>query len=221
VIRRFDCAIPAERAEGLSLAADAARRGESIVFPTDTVYGVGTDAFVPGASVELLRLKGRGRQMPVAVLVGSLRTMTGLAAGDLEPVTELARAFWPGGLTIVCRAQPSLHWDLGNTDSTVALRMPLHPVALELLADVGPMATSSANRTGSPAAVSAQQAIDAFGEEVFCYLDGGSVGESVASTIVDLSGESPVVLRTGAVSIAQLREVLPELTIPGSAAGES
>lgn len=204
-------ALPAERPVGLEQGADAVRRGELVVLPTDTVYGLGTDAFSPDAVGELLAAKGRGRDMPVPVLVGSPRTLDGIATA-LSPTTRaLVEAFWPGGLTLVARVQPSLQWDLGDTAGTVAVRMPLHPVAIELLQATGPMAVSSANISGSPPATTVDEAIEQLGEAVSVYLDGGPCGEPVPSTIVDVTGEVPRLLRAGAVTVETLREVASDL----------
>ena len=210
-IRRFDMAVAAERAIGLEQAAEVVRRGELVVLPTDTVYGLGTDAFSPEAVGELLAAKGRGRDMPVPVLVGSPRTLDGIATGLSKRARELVEAFWPGGLTVVARAQPSLRWDLGDTDGTVAVRMPLHPVAIELLQATGPMAVSSANISGKPPATTLDEAIEALGEAVSVYLDGGPSGDPVPSTIVDVTAPVPRLLRAGAVSTEVLHEVVPDL----------
>jgi tRNA threonylcarbamoyl adenosine modification protein (Sua5/YciO/YrdC/YwlC family) len=156
----------------------------------------------------LLDAKGRGRDMPVPVLVGSWSTVDGLVLGVPPEARRLIEAFWPGGLSIVLRHAPSLAWDLGDTRGTVMLRMPLHPVALELLREVGPMAVSSANRSGQPPATTAAQARDQLGERVPVLLDGGPAGAAVPSTVVDLTADDPVVLREGAVSVAQIGEVL-------------
>lgn len=210
-VRRFDMAVPAERAEGLDAAVGAVRRGELVVLPTDTVYGLGADAFAPEAVLRLLEAKGRGRDMPVPVLVGSPRTLDGIATGLSDTARALVEAFWPGGLTLVCRAQPSLRWDLGDTGGTVAVRMPLHPVAIELLDQTGPMAVSSANRSGMPPAVSVEEAIEQLGESVSVYLDGGPAGEPVPSTIIDVTGAVPRLLRAGALAEHVLREVAADL----------
>lgn len=210
-IRRFDMSIPSERPVGIEQAADAVRRGELVVLPTDTVYGLGTDAFSPDAVAGLIAAKGRGRDMPVPVLVGSPRTLDGIATGLSATARELVDAFWPGGLTVVARAQPTLRWDLGDTDGTVAVRMPLHLVAIELLQATGPMAVSSANVTGHPPATTADEAVEQLGEAVSVYLDGGPAGEPVPSTIVDVTGERPRLLRAGAVDEEALREVVGDL----------
>ena len=203
----FDCADETQRAQGLAAATAAVLRGGLVVLPTDTVYGIGADAFRPAAVSSLLAAKGRGRQMPPPVLVGSVRAASALVE-DLGPFgQQLIDEFWPGGLTLVCRAGRSLKWDLGDTKGTVALRMPKHPVALALLAETGPMAVSSANLTGSPAAITAAQAREQLGDTVDVYLDGGPCETDTPSTIVDLTDDMPRLLRTGVVSIGRLREI--------------
>jgi len=196
---------------GVDAAVAALRRGELAVLPTDTVYGLAADAFSAPAVADLLETKGRGRDMPVPVLVGSWRTLDGLAEEVTPRVRSLVEAFWPGGLTLVVRTAPSLLWDLGETRGTVAVRMPLHPVALAVLEQTGPLAVSSANRSGMPAAQDAAEAARQLGTRVPVYLDGGSVAVGTASTIVDLTGEHPRVLRAGAVPVEQLTDLLPDL----------
>ena len=204
----YDCEDPATRPTGLAAAASAVRAGRLVVVPTDTLYGVGADAFDGRAVAELLAAKQRGPDMPVPVLVGSWSTIDGLV-GTVPPVArDLVEAFWPGGLSIVLPHAPSLAWDLGCTRGTVMLRMPLHPVALELLRDVGPMAVSSANVSGQPPATTVEEAREQLGETVEVYLDGGVCATGVASTIVDLTGAEPRILREGAVPTAQIAEVL-------------
>ena len=205
----YDCAVPEGRIAGLAAAAGAVRAGQLVVLPTDTVYGLGCDAFSATAVQGLLAAKGRGRAMPVPVLVGSWSTVDGLVLGVQPRVRALIEAFWPGGLSLVLPHAPSLSWDLGDTRGTVSLRMPLHPVALELLREVGPMAVSSANRSGQPPATTVEQAHEQLAERVPVYLDGGTAGE-VASTIIDLTADEPVVLREGTVTAAQISEVLGE-----------
>ena len=203
----FDCADETQRVAGLAAAVAAVLKGTLVVLPTDTVYGIGADAFRPSAVESLLAAKGRGREMPPPVLVGSVRA-AGALVEDLGPYgQELIDEFWPGGLTIVCRASRSLKWDLGETRGTVAVRMPQHPVSLELLAETGPMAVSSANLTGKPPATTAADAREQFGDAVEVYLDSGRCETDIPSTIVDLTGDMPRLLRGGAVSIGRLREV--------------
>jgi L-threonylcarbamoyladenylate synthase len=210
-IRRYDMGDTFERPLGLEFATSAVARGELVVLPTDTVYGLGCDAFNAEAVGDLLAAKGRGRDMPVPVLIGTPRTLDGIATGLSDVARRLVEGFWPGGLTLVTRVAPSLEWDLGETGGTVAVRMPLHPVALELLVATGPMAVSSANRSGSPPATSVDDAIDQLGESVGVYLDGGPSGVAVPSTIVDVTGELPRVLRVGEIPVETLREVVADL----------
>ncbi|MFT4235355.1 MAG: L-threonylcarbamoyladenylate synthase [Microbacterium sp.] len=206
--------IPAARA-----ARQAIARGELIVLPTDTVYGVGADAFTPAAVQRLLDAKGRGRQQPPPVLVGSVDAMRALVAEVPEPIERLVERFWPGALTIVLPARASLSWDLGETHGTVAVRMPADPHARELLLETGPMAVSSANLTGQAAAVQVQDAIRMLGESVAVYLDGGPSTTGIASTIIDATrlvgdGDGTVsILRRGALPTEDLREVLGDLLV--------
>jgi L-threonylcarbamoyladenylate synthase len=178
------------------------------VLPTDTVYGVGADAFDPAAVASLLAAKGRGRDMPVPVLVGSWHTIDGLAFAVPGTARELIRAFWPGALSIVVQQAPSLRWDLGEGRGTVMVRMPLHAVAIELLREVGPMAVSSANISGRPPAVTADDARRQLGDLVDVYLDAGPSAQQAASTIVDLTGTTPRILREGPVTAREIADVL-------------
>src|SRR6266576_1403777 len=205
--KRYDCRDPQERIAGFEAAVTAARVGELIVLPTDTVYGIGADAFTPAAVVTMLAAKGRGRNTPPPVLVGTARAAAALV-DDLGAFgQDLIDEFWPGALTLVFRASPTLLWDLGDTKGTVALRMPLHSVALDVLKQTGPLAVSSANRHGQPSAINADEAEQQLGEAVSVYLDGGPCTENIPSTILDLTGTIPKVLRAGAVAVDRLRTV--------------
>jgi tRNA threonylcarbamoyl adenosine modification protein (Sua5/YciO/YrdC/YwlC family) len=205
--KRYDCRDPQERLAGIEAAVTAARAGELIVLPTDTVYGIGADAFIPAAVTTMLAAKGRGRNMPPPVLVGTARAAAALV-DDLGAFgQDLIDEFWPGALTLVFRASPTLLWDLGDAKGTVALRMPLHSVALDVLKQTGPLAVSSANRHGQPSAISADEAEQQLGEAVSIYLDGGPCADNVPSTILDLTGPTPKVLRVGAISVDRLRAV--------------
>ncbi|OSC41084.1 L-threonylcarbamoyladenylate synthase [Mycobacterium decipiens] len=204
----FDCADPEQRSRGIAAAVGALKAGGLIVMPTDTVYGIGADAFDRTAVDALLSAKGRGRDMPVGVLVGSWHTIEGLVYSMPDGARELIRAFWPGALSLVVVQAPSLQWDLGDAHGTVMLRMPLHPVAIELLREVGPMAVSSANVSGRPPAVDAVEARRQLGDHVEVYLDAGPSAQQAASTIVDLTGGTPRVLRQGPVSTERIATVL-------------
>ncbi len=216
----YDCGDETLLLAGMRHARQALGRAQLVVIPTDTVYGVAANAFDPDAVQHLLDAKGRGRQSPPPVLVAGVPTMRAITAEVPEPVERLVEAFWPGGLTIVLPAQPSISWDLGDTRGTVAVRMPSHHIALELLEESGPLAVSSANLTGHPAARTAEAAQAMLGTNVEVYLDAGDSGGGIASTIVDatslVGGDDPIVrvLRDGAIDRARLREVLGDLLEP-------
>jgi L-threonylcarbamoyladenylate synthase len=201
----IDCSDPEERLRGLRLATQSLRTGKLAVIPTDTVYGLAADAFASRAVHELLAVKGRGPDMPVPVLVSSTVMFEAITAELTAGARALAAAFWPGALTLVTMHSPALAWDLGDSRGTVAVRMPDHELALELITGTGPLAVSSANRTGMPPATTAAAAAEMLGDEVEVYLDGGPTADSVPSTIVDVTGDGPRVLRLGAIGIDRLR----------------
>jgi L-threonylcarbamoyladenylate synthase len=208
----YDCKSAELRPSGIDAAVAAARAGDLIVLPTDTVYGIGADAFTPDAVRAMLAAKGRGRNVPSPVLVGTARAAAALVENLGAFGQDLIDEFWPGALTLVFRASPTLMWDLGDTKGTVALRMPLHPVALEVLKQTGPLAVSSANRHGQPSATTADEAERQLGEVVSVYLDAGPCADNVPSTILDLTGTIPRVLREGAISVDRLRKVASVIT---------
>lgn len=211
--QRFRTAEQTEREAGIASAALAVQRGQLVVLPTDTVYGVGADAFDPESVRRLLAAKGRGREMPPPVLVSAPTTLDALAVGVPSYARALINELWPGPLTLVCRQQPSLQWDLGDTRGTVAVRMPDHEVALELLSRTGPLAVSSANTTGRPAATDADAAEAMLGSSVAVILDGGPTPGAEPSTIVDVTGPSGRLLRLGAVSLERLNEIVAPLGV--------
>lgn len=206
--QRVDATDPHNREHAITTAANAVKGGRLVVLPTDTVYGIGCDAFDNQAVDALLRAKHRGPDMPVPVLVGSWDTVQGLVREYSFNMRRLVEAFWPGGLSVVVHQAPSLPWNLGDTRGTVMLRMPMHPVALELLNQTGPMAVSSANISGQPPATSVEQAENQLGEDVGVYIDGGEATIGEASTIVDLSSGRPRILREGATTAEKVGEVL-------------
>jgi tRNA threonylcarbamoyl adenosine modification protein (Sua5/YciO/YrdC/YwlC family) len=216
----YDCRDESQLLSGMRHARQAIGRGELVVLPTDTVYGIAADAFNARAVAGLLEAKGRGRQQPPPVLVPGVATLRALVAEIPPAVDDLVREFWPGGLTIVLPAQPSLSWDLGDTHGTVAVRMPAQKLTLELLEETGPLAVSSANLTGMAAAVDIDSARDMLRDRVAAYLDAGPSETGVASTIVDattlVGGAEPQVrvLREGAISRERLRAVLGDLLEP-------
>ena len=217
----FDCSDSSQLLTAARAARQAIGRGELVVLPTDTVYGLAADAFSPEAVQRLLDAKGRGRQSPPPVLVPNTATLAALAAEVPAAAAALAEAFWPGPLTIVLLANPSLSWDLGDTGGTVALRIPDHELTLELLRETGPLVVSSANLTGEPAARTAAEARRMLGDAVAVYLEAGeSPGDGTASTIVDgtgLDGDGGTlrILREGGVSREAIAELLPRVTIEG------
>jgi tRNA threonylcarbamoyl adenosine modification protein (Sua5/YciO/YrdC/YwlC family) len=216
MVKIYDCLDTGEALTGLRLARQAVGRGDLIVIPTDTVYGIAADAFKPAAVQKLLDAKGRGRTSPPPVLVPDIETLDALAEQVTTEMRALAEAFWPGGLTIVVPARTTLAWDLGETNGTVALRMPDHALTRELLRESGPLAVSSANLTGQPAALTASEAHAALGDRIAVYLESGeSSGSRVGSTIVDatptMTGKRVRVLRDGTVSRDTIRAVVGAL----------
>lgn len=212
----YDCRTVAERDRGIAAAVDAVRSGELVVMPTDTVYGVGAEAFTPHAVSALQTARGVDRRVAPPVLVGSRHTLDGLVYSIPKAARDLADAFWPGALTIIVEHSPSLQWDLGETGGRVAVRMPLHPVALEVLREIGPMAVTTANKAGQAAPVTAEEARDQLEYSVRIYLEAGMALDPAPSTIVDVTGDVPRVLRDGALSYEKLRDVVPELQPAGS-----
>ncbi|HEV8567922.1 MAG TPA: L-threonylcarbamoyladenylate synthase [Actinoplanes sp.] len=212
----YDCRTTADRDRGIAAAVEAVKSGELVVLPTDTVYGIGADAFTPHAITALHNARGADRRVPPPVLVGSRHTLDGLVYSLPKAARELADAFWPGALTIMVEHSPSLQWDLGDTGGVVGVRMPLHPVALEVLREVGPMAVTTANRVGQPAPLTAEEARDQLEYSVRIYLEAGAAVDPAPSTIVDVTGDAPRVLRDGAVPFEKLRDVVPDIIAAGA-----
>jgi len=200
-----------ERETAIEAAAQAVQRGGLVVLPTDTVYGIGADAFDHAAVRALLDAKGRGREMPPPVLISAATTLAALATNVPAYVDALTEAFWPGPLTLVCEQQPSLTWDLGETRGTVAVRMPDHEIALALLERTGPLAVSSANLSGLPAATEAAAADGMLGDSVEVVLDGGPSPQREASTILDVRLSQPRLLRLGALPVSAINDVIQPL----------
>jgi tRNA threonylcarbamoyl adenosine modification protein (Sua5/YciO/YrdC/YwlC family) len=201
-----------ELAPAYRAAVDAIEAGDLVVLPTDTVYGIAADAFKADAVQRLLDAKGRGRDMPPPVLISVVESLDALATDIPDSGRKLCEEFWPGPLTVICHAQTSLMWDLGETQGTVALRVPDHENTRELLSRTGPLAVSSANLSGQPAALDVYDAESQLRDSVAVYLDGGTATGGQPSTIVDITGDTPHVVRLGALSLEQLRAVVPEVT---------
>lgn len=216
----YDCSVDAALLTGMRLARAAIGRGELVVIPTDTVYGVAADAFNPAAVARLLAAKGRERTAPPPVLIPGIETLEALAETVPDEVRALVAEFWPGGLTVILPARESLAWDLGETRGTVALRVPSNRVALELLAETGPLAVSSANLTGQPAAMTAADAESMLADSASVYLDDGPAGAAyegfdagTGSTIVDATGLVRAngklrIVRSGVIADAAIREIV-------------
>ena len=198
---RFDCSNPADRAAGIDAATAAIAAGDLVVLPTDTVYGLAADAFSADAVQRLMGAKGRGREMPPPVLIGAPATLEALASEVPTWLRAMTAELWPGPLTVICREQPSLNWDLGETRQTVAVRVPDHDVALAVLKATGPLAVSSANLTGEPAATTIDDAERMLGDAVAVYLDAGTSPGGVASTILDITAPTPRILREGPIGL--------------------
>lgn len=199
----------------MAAAQQAFARSALAVIPTDTVYGIAADAFDPTAVRRLLRAKGRGRDMPSPVLIGATATVHALATNVGPDVEALVDRFWPGGLTVICREHGSLRWDLGDGRGTVAIRMPDQADTLELLAEHGPLAVSSANTTGQRPATTVTEAQEMLGEVIDVYLDAGQTPGAIPSTIVDATGDLVVMVRAGVVSLDDLRAVVPSIEAAG------
>ena len=222
--RIYDCAVDTDLLTGMRLAKIALQRDELVVLPTDTVYGIAANAFSHKGVKSLLEAKGRTAQSPPPVLISSMNQLDALTEFVPEIARKLANTFWPGALTMIFKAQPSLQWDLGETRGTVALRMPDHKIALALLEETGPLAVSSANLTGEPAATTCQQAEGYLGASVAAYLDSGPSPKGEASTILDLTSITETlvdgktvtagkirIVRLGALKKAKLKTVVGDL----------
>lgn len=208
----IDCRARPEEAIAAGTAAVSA--GHCIVFPTDTVYGIGANALDADAVQGLLAAKRRGRDMPPPVLIAEPALLPSLTADISDDAQALADAFWPGALTLIVRAQHALRMDVGDRGDTLAVRVPHHDFARRLLRRTGPLAVSSANVSGRPAALSVAEAVDQLGDAVAVYLDGGRCETHTPSTIIDVSGAGAVVVRQGRLDPDQLRAVVPQIQFP-------
>ena len=220
----FDCTDHTLAFDAIHQSTAALERGEVIVVPTDTVYGLAVSPKSSGAIDHLVGLKGRERTTPPPFLIGTVDQLWPLLAGDAntDDVVALIKHFWPGSLTIVLPVNPELDWDIGDTGGTIAVRMPNEPVLLELLRVYGPLAVTSANLTGQPPLENAYAALNVFGDRVGIYLDAGTrgsdAGDQIPSTIIDVTelvrgGKTVRIIREGALSAEQLRQVLPQALI--------
>ncbi len=207
---RLDCSDRDGRGRSISTAASAARRGDIVLVPTESSYGLATDAFSVRGVRSIRWAKGQMSQVPLPVLVPSVMTVGGIAAGMSTEARALMTAFWPGALTLLMRPQPTLAWDL-PTDAPLAVRMPLNPVLLELLDKTGPLVVTAANAAGLPAPLTVDEAVEQLGEAWVVALDAGPIAPMEPSTVVDVTGERVVIMRHGGVDAELLREICPEL----------
>ncbi|MDP8927786.1 MAG: L-threonylcarbamoyladenylate synthase [Actinomycetota bacterium] len=186
-----------DRLGAVARAAAALGAGRVVVLPTDTVYGVAADAFNPAATARIFLAKARSRRFPLPVLVHSPAQLAGIVPEVPAAGEWLMAAYWPGPLTLVLPAQDNLAWDLGDSAGTVAVRMPLDEVALDVIRAVGPLAVTSANRSGEPAANDVTAARAALGDNVDVYVDDGPRRNATPSTIIDLTRSEPLLIREG------------------------
>ena len=189
-------------------AADAALAGRLIVLPTDTVYGIGTRPDHAAATARLFRAKGRARDVPLPVLAPSTAAARAISSFD-DRAERLAARVWPGAVTFVLRRTVrSERWDLGEEGSTIGIRVPAHPLALAVLARSGPLAVTSANRSGEPTPRGCDELRRTFGDAVSVYLCATEELPAVPSTVVDLTAAEPRILREGILDAAELERLL-------------
>jgi len=214
---RFDCTDDAERGRGVTAAVAAIKRGDLVVLPTESVYAVATDGFSARGASAVRQAKGQSRSTPLPIMIASVTTIPGIAFNPSIAAMELMHGFWPGALTVLVTPQPSLAWE-HPAGAPLAVRIPLHPLTLEILRATGPLIVTGANSAGGVAALRADDALAALGESVAVCLDAGALGSdpslTQSSTVVDATGEVPVILREGAITLEQLRSVVPSITTP-------
>ncbi|MCH9815592.1 MAG: threonylcarbamoyl-AMP synthase [Actinomycetia bacterium] len=207
----LDCLDPSARGGQIATAATALRRGRTVVAPGESSYLLICDAFSVAGFAQVVHAKGKD-DVAMSALVASPGTADGIATGISRQARDLMQAFWPGQLTLRMRQQPSLAWPL--TARRIAVRMPLHPVLLALAAEVGPLAVSTANRAGLPPALTVAEAESQFDEDVWLYLDAGPSPQWGRSTVVDVTGSDPRLLREGDVTQEQILGVCASLLTP-------
>jgi L-threonylcarbamoyladenylate synthase len=203
----------------LEVGGEVVARGGLAVLPTDTVYGLGCDPFNPSAVDALFRAKGRGRDLPLPILVHGWRQAIGLVDDVTEQAKALIAAWWPGPLSIVLREAAGIGWDLGDSRGTVLVRMPKQTFTLALIQRTGPLAVSSANRSGQPTPPDMAGIVAQLGDAVGVFFDAGTAGGGPVSTIVDLTGPSPRLLRRGAIPEEEIQRVLDQPLVDATKAG--
>jgi len=205
--------LPAASRKSIRRAVHMLREGEVVAFPTDTVYGVGASAFVPFAVRQIFEIKQRPVDKALPVFIYQIDDLNLVARDVPNQAWRLLQTFWPGALTVVLRKNSALPDIVTGGQDTVAVRIPDHPVSLDLVIKFGrPLAVTSANRSGQPTPATAQGVAKQLGEKLPLVLDGGPSSTGQPSTIIDLSGTPPRVLREGPIRISELQEFLPDLT---------
>jgi L-threonylcarbamoyladenylate synthase len=199
--------LPAADPAAVRHASQVLRHSGLAAFPTDTVYGVGAMVFIESAVERLYTIKGRSTDKAIAVLIGRLEDLKKVTA-SLTPLAEkLARAFWPGSLTLVVSKHPAVPQAVSALP-TIGVRLPDHPITRQLLERTGPLAVTSANRSGEPSPVTAAEVLAQLNGRIDVLLDGGPVPGGIPSTVVDCSGEAPRILREGPITLADIEAAL-------------
>lgn len=195
-------------------AAELLKNGELVAFPTETVYGLGANALDPEAVAKIFIAKGRPADNPLIVHVSEIAQLSGIAK-DVPPIAlKLAKKFWPGPLTIILKKKESIPSIVTAGLPTVAVRMPSHPIALELIKCTGtPIAAPSANKSGRPSPTRAEHVIDDLSGKIPLILDGGPTEVGLESTIIDIQRHIPIILRPGGITLEQLKEIIPEIEV--------
>lgn len=192
--------------QAIPTAREILQRHGTVVFPTDTIYGVAADAFSPQGIQKIYEVKQRPEEKALPVLIGNLEQLADLLLYTSDTVRKIAAAFWPGPLTLILPKGPNIPPDL-SPYPTLGVRMPDLSFTLSLLRTVGPLATTSANLSGGPNPMTAQDVIDQIGDRVDLILDGGPTPGMTASTVVDVSGTEMIVLRQGPISLEDLQSL--------------
>ncbi|MEA5078866.1 MAG: L-threonylcarbamoyladenylate synthase [Anaerolineaceae bacterium] len=199
--------LPAELESSIQKALELLRSGDCVAFPTDTVYGLGADPFNISPIIKLFEVKGRDSNKAIAVLVGDMDQISLITDSFTPLARKLVEKFWPGGLTVIVPKRHDIP-DLLSPNQTIGIRMPNHPIALRLLNEFGPLATTSANISGKQNPLNAVDVHIQLNSRVPLILDGGDCFGGIPSTVVDCTGEKPVILREGAVPSDQIEALI-------------
>ncbi|PKM80033.1 MAG: threonylcarbamoyl-AMP synthase [Firmicutes bacterium HGW-Firmicutes-13] len=206
-----------EASEGINLAGKVIQKGGLVAFPTETVYGLGANAFSAAAVRKIFLVKGRPEDNPLIVHIAEVETLKQLAAHIPSQAWELAERFWPGPLTMVFKKKPLIPPETTAGLDTMAVRIPRHAAALALIKSAGlPLAAPSANLSGRPSPTTAEHVLEDLAGRVEVLLDGGPCVVGLESTVLDMSGEKPILLRPGGVTLEELQDVLGEVEIASS-----